>query len=89
LREELAEGGFVEGKSYWLVNFSSGATLAPNSKQVYFECTEAVASAVAEVTAMFTFKSALGDRYKKQIMILPPGPGATSAALDVDYAGFD
>ncbi|HEX8002568.1 MAG TPA: hypothetical protein VF519_07720 [Mycobacteriales bacterium] len=73
LRDLLSGLNLAEPRDYWILHFTAGATLAPENKDVYFECTEGFLEVVDSIEAVFRFESMLGDRYEKSVMLLP-GP---------------
>ena len=81
VHDALARQDLRESRDYHLVNFTSGAAIAPGEVERYFVCTEAGIKALARFDVVLRFDSTLGDRYERRIWLLPH-PGASTAIVE-------
>jgi hypothetical protein len=71
LRDAMSTLDFEDSQHYWIANYTAGMALAPDEERCYFECTEDVVNAVAQLTARLDFSSTFGDCFEKSVSLVP------------------
>jgi hypothetical protein len=80
LHAALAARDLAEGTDYTIVNFSPFSPLDPGDSVLYFECTHEAAAELADFKALFEFTSMVGDRFRREVNLLPHAGAPSTVA---------